>query len=118
MRGTSAQSSCLGDGNICFRLLLAGQSEAAAAKQGAHLVLPLSTEGTNTHLFTVSALTLASGCFSLLGSISFLFFLLGFFWRGGGFFHGFFFCLFLSFFSPGLKPYQPAFSKNLIWALQ
>lgn len=112
MRGTSAQSSCLGDGNICFRLLLAGQSEAAAAKQGAHLVLPLSTEGTNTHLFTVSALTLASGCFSLLGSISFLFFLLGFF-GVVGFFSCF--CLFVSFFfSPGLKPYQPAFSKNLI----
>lgn len=48
-RETSGQSSRLGDGNICFRLLLAGQSEAATATQGAHRVLPLSTEGTETH---------------------------------------------------------------------
>lgn len=101
-REGSGQSSCLGDRNIYFRLLLAGQSGAAAVGQGAHLVLPLSTEGTNTHVLTVSALTLASGCFSLLGNISFLFFL-------------FFLALF---FSPGLKPYQPDFSKKLIRALQ
>lgn len=62
-REASGQLSRLGDGNICFRLLLAGQSEAATATQGAHRVLPLSTEGTDTRSLPQP----------LLGNISFLF---------------------------------------------
>lgn len=61
-RETSGQFSRLGDGNICFRSLLAGQSEAATATQGAHRV-PLSTEGTDTRSLPQP----------LLGNISFLF---------------------------------------------
>lgn len=61
--------------------------------------LPLSTEGPDTHLFTVSALTLVFGCFSLPDNSSFL---LAFFF------------FFLLVFPPGLKPYQSDFSKNPI----
>lgn len=62
-----------------FEIAACWAIRGCAAGQDALLVLPLSTEGTNTHLFTVSALTSASGCFSLLGNISFLFFFLFFF---------------------------------------